>query len=78
MLVPFHLFYTSQHDFSFCRGGAEIAEAPCSAQAGVCEDATEAGGNGEAVLRVGRPGLSPRLRLPGKRLLHQPPADHCG
>ncbi len=70
---------SSLHHFHHtCRGGAEIAEAPCPAEAGVCEDAAEAGGDGEAVLRVGRPGLSPRLHLPGQWLLHQPPAGHRG
>lgn len=61
------------------RGGGQAAEAPGPAQAGVREDAAEAGGHREALCRARRSDLRPGLPQPCScRHLHQPSARHCG
>lgn len=56
---------------SLCRGGAETAEAPVPVAAGVRQNATEAGGDGEEVLPAGSTGLRARLLLhTAQRILH--------
>lgn len=53
------------------RGGGQASEAPCSAAAGIREDAAEAGRHRKAL----HPADGARKR---QRLLHLPPAGHRG
>ena len=81
--LPLYLSTHSVSSLSLCdRGGGQAAEAPSLAEAGVCEDAAEAGWHREAMCRAGcsnlRPGLHQHLRNRGRRHLHQPSAWHRG
>jgi len=61
------------------RGGGQAAEAPGPAQAGVCEDAAEAGRHRAALCRARCSDPWPGLPQPCScRHLHQPPAGHRG
>lgn len=65
------LFFPDLLFLSLCRGGAETAEAPVPAAAGVCQNAAETGGDGEEVLSAGSTDLRARVFLFAvQRLLH--------